>query len=108
MFERFERGVVAIGQFEQFLGIGEAGTQFRQGLDDRVQVLFFTSELLGVRGVVPDTGAFQLGVDYLQAFRFGIEVKDTSVAPTADPGSPAGARPVDFDVLLPWFANSGE
>jgi len=42
------------------------------------QAFLFAAQVLGVLGVVPDVGVFEFGVDYMQALRFVIVVKDTS------------------------------
>ncbi|AHC48166.1 hypothetical protein AX27061_3706 [Achromobacter xylosoxidans NBRC 15126 = ATCC 27061] len=52
-------------------------------------------------GVVPDRRVFELGVYDLQAFGFGIVVKDTSVEPVRAPRSRRGGLRAGSDVRLP-------
>ncbi len=103
MFDRRQGGVVVIGggQFEEFLRVRQAFGDVRQGMDDAFQVFFLAAQILRVLGVVPDVGAFQLGVYDVQAFGFGIVVKDTSEGLPGAPRSLPGGRQVNFGVRLP-------
>jgi hypothetical protein len=80
---------LAFGQVQQLAGFAQAF--FQTG--DAVDVLFQTGALaaqgLGVFGVVPDIGVFQLPVYFFQAFALGFVVKDT---PEAKPAVPGGRR----------------
>jgi len=61
----------------------------------------FTAQVLGVLWVVPDRRVFELGVYDLQAFSFGIVVKDTSVEPVRAPRNRRGGLRAGSDVRLP-------
>jgi len=59
------------------------------------QAFLFSAQVLGVLGVVPDVGVFEFGVDYVQALRFVIVVKDTSEELLPAPNSRSGGLRVD-------------
>ncbi|KXK71385.1 hypothetical protein BC89_08215 [Pseudomonas monteilii] len=65
------------GHVEQVLAVGQAIGQFVQGLDDLRQHGTLAAQGLGVLGLVPDVGVFQLAVDFDQAVMLVIVVKDT-------------------------------
>jgi hypothetical protein len=62
---------------QQVLGIGQTAGHFVQGLDDLRQQGALTTQLLGVGRVVPDSGIFELAVDFDQTVILVIVVKDT-------------------------------
>jgi len=100
----FQRGVVIIGgsQFEKLLRIGDAAVQRAQRFDDVFEGFFLAPQILGVFGVIPDSGVFEFCVDDLQAFGLQIVVKDTPVTPARALRSRRGGRRVGSDVRLPW------
>ncbi|AZR93685.1 hypothetical protein BBB39_07805 [Bordetella trematum] len=72
-------------------------------MDDIFERLLLTAQILSVLGVVPDGGIFEFGVYDVQAFSFGIVVKDTSVEPVRAPRSLRDGRRSGSDVRLPWL-----
>ncbi len=62
------RGVLvllALGQFQQIAGIGEAGQHIGDADDGLFQHGTLTSQSLGTLGVVPHVRAFELPADFL-------------------------------------------
>ncbi|MNI50095.1 hypothetical protein D3C73_1047380 [compost metagenome] len=99
----FKRGIVVVGlgQFEQFVGVGQARAKTGERFHHVFQGFLFTAQVLGVLGVVPDRRVFELGVYNVQAFSFGIVVKDTSVEPVRAPRNRRGGLRAGSDVRLP-------
>jgi hypothetical protein len=71
--------VIAFGasQFQQFAGATQTIAQTAYAVDDFVELGAFLAQLLGTFGVVPDVGVLQFATYFLQAFAFGVVVKDT-------------------------------
>jgi len=65
------------GHVEQLAGVGQAGGQFVQRLDDLRQRRALAAQLLGVFGLVPDGRIFKLAIDFDQTLMLLIVVKDT-------------------------------
>ncbi|MBB5216959.1 hypothetical protein HNQ49_003663 [Parapusillimonas granuli] len=103
MLDGQQGGFVIIGrrEFEELVGVFKAGGDLGQRADDVFQVFLFAAQILGVLGVVPDIGVFELGVYDMQPFRFGIVVKDTSEGQPGAPRSLPGGRRVGSGVRLP-------
>ncbi|MNV08738.1 hypothetical protein D3C71_992090 [compost metagenome] len=67
--------------------VGQLARELVERDDHTGERLLFLAQLLGLLGVVPDRRVFQRCVYRAQAFKFGIEVKDTSVTlACAEPG----------------------
>lgn len=67
LLDRDQRVVVLFfaGERVQFVGIGKLRADLDEIMDDSFERFFFTPEFLGMLGVVPDVGVFELGVDLL-------------------------------------------
>ena len=80
-FDGEQAGLVAflLAHLEQLEVVRQLAREVLQRHDDAVELLLFLAQFLGLLGIVPDLRVFQRGVDRPQAFRFGIEVKDTPV-----------------------------
>jgi prepilin-type processing-associated H-X9-DG protein len=65
------------GHVEQVAAVAQAVGQFVQGFDDLRQHGALAAQFLGVLGLVPDGGVFQLAVDFDQTLMLLIVVKDT-------------------------------
>jgi hypothetical protein len=59
--------------------------QFVQHTDDRLQACPFLPQFLGMLGIVPDFGIFELALDFDQPIVFSIVVKDTPSGPGSAP-----------------------
>ena len=62
---------------EQFAGADQAVGQRADAADHLVQRGTLAAQGLGAFGIVPDVGAFQLPVYFLETFDLEVEVKDT-------------------------------
>lgn len=62
---------------QQVAGVGQAAGQVVQGFHHLRQLGALAAEVLGVFGVVPDVGVFELAVYFDQAIMLLIVVKDT-------------------------------
>jgi hypothetical protein len=65
------------GHVEQLAGIGQAGGQLVQGVDDLRQRRALAAQFLGVFRFVPDCRIFKLAIDFDQTLMLLIVVKDT-------------------------------
>ncbi|BCJ05494.1 hypothetical protein PRtIB026_A47060 [Pseudomonas sp. RtIB026] len=65
------------GHVEQVLAVAKAIGQFVEGFDHLRQHGALAAQGLGVFGLVPDGGVFQLAVYFDQTIMFVIVVKDT-------------------------------
>lgn len=81
--------LLGLGQFEQLVGGDQAFGQFADAGDGLVQQRALAAQRLGPFRVVPDVGALELAVDFLEAFYLGVVVKDT---PSAHPAGHGGRR----------------
>jgi len=104
VFNSLQGGIVVVirRQLEELVGIMQALLESAQCQNDVFQCLFFPAQILSVFGIIPDVGAFQLGIDDVQALGLGIVVKDTSVGFLRVRRSLRGGRQVDSGVRLPW------
>jgi hypothetical protein len=80
-FDGEQTGLVAflLAHVEQFGVVGQLACEPVECEHHAVERFFLFAQLLGFLGIVPDRGVFQRCVYRAQAFKFGIEVKDTSV-----------------------------
>ena len=76
-----QAGLVAVflAHFVELGVVGQLLGELVEREHHRVQRLLLFAQLLGFFRIVPDRRVFERCVDRAQAFKFGIEVKDTSV-----------------------------
>jgi hypothetical protein len=69
--------VLALGQLQQLLGVGDAlARRVELGELDR-QARPFATQLLRLVRLVPDTGVFQLAADFFQPLLLAVVLKET-------------------------------
>jgi hypothetical protein len=76
---------------------GEACERADLGFEARA----FLAQLLGPLRLVPDIGLFELALDFYQALRLGVEVKDTPVWPGSGPGGRGVFETADLNLPSP-------
>ena len=64
-------------QFDQFLGIVQAGVDAAKGLHHQFQLGALTTQFLGAGGILPDVRLLEFAVDLGQPLFLGDKVKDT-------------------------------
>jgi hypothetical protein len=69
--------VLALGQLQQLFGIGDALASGVELGELRRQARPFAAQLLGLVGLVPDAGVFQLAADFFQPFLLAVVLKET-------------------------------
>jgi hypothetical protein len=67
----------AVGQFQQFAGLGQAIQDRGDAAHGLFKVGAFAAQVLGVFGVVPDIRVFQFPGYFFQTLFLGVVVKDT-------------------------------
>jgi hypothetical protein len=72
-------GVVFLdGKLQEASSVRQPCGQFAEGSHHAVQFRALAAECLRALGIIPDTRFFQLALDFGQAFRLAVIVKDTS------------------------------
>jgi hypothetical protein len=66
------------GESEEFARVGEAARYLVEADDNLLEPCTLLAERLRALGFVPDVGLLEFALDFGQAFRFTIVVKDTS------------------------------
>ncbi len=79
----------------------QLGGKVRQGSDLGFQARAFLAQLLGALRLVPDIGLFEFALDFYQAVRLGVEVKDTPVWPGNGPGGRGVFETADLNLPSP-------
>ncbi len=69
--------VFRFGEFEQFVGAGQAVAERAYAVDDPVERSALLAELLRAFRIVPDVWILELAVYFLEPFALGVVVKDT-------------------------------
>jgi hypothetical protein len=89
-----QRRIVVVGprQLEQLGAVFQADVQLANGADDAFELFLFLTEGLCALLIIPDVGVFQLFLDFREALRLYIEVKDTSGDPRCVPADPKACR----------------
>jgi hypothetical protein len=77
---------LAFRQVQQLAGFAQAVLQAGDAVDVLLQAGALATQGLGVFGVVPDVGVFQLPIYFFQALALGFVVKDTPEANATVPG----------------------
>jgi len=79
----------------------QLGRKMRERPNLALQARAFLAQLLGALRVVPDVGLFEFALNFYQALRLGVEVKDTPVWPENGPGGRGVFETADLNLPLP-------